>query len=127
MLELGIFFTEQALKRLTVFSHVNRWAWVKVNQLKDTVCMCVHGFFWGGSRFIEAIRRVLSFALSIQGHQAPVATLECCVHFWGPHYKRDMDPLKWIHQRVTKIIKALEHRSYGEKLRELGLFSFEKR
>jgi len=38
-----------------------------------------------------------------------------------------MDLLKQVQQRANKIIKALEHLSYKGRLRELGLFSLEKR
>ncbi|XP_023779806.1 uncharacterized protein LOC111927214 [Cyanistes caeruleus] len=49
--------------------------------------------------------------------------LECCVQFWPPQHKRDME----LQQRATKVIKGLEHLCYKDRLRELGLFSLEKR
>jgi len=38
-----------------------------------------------------------------------------------------MDILERIKQRATRMMKVQEHLFYGERLREQGLFSLEKR
>ncbi|KAJ7396811.1 hypothetical protein BTVI_141328 [Pitangus sulphuratus] len=45
----------------------------------------------------------------------------------SPQHRKDIDLLKRVQRRTTKLIREMEHLSYEEELRELELLSLEKR
>ncbi|GAB0179727.1 hypothetical protein GRJ2_000438000 [Grus japonensis] len=50
--------------------------------------------------------------------------LEYCIQLWGPQHRKDMDQ---VQRRATKMIRVMRHLSYEDRLRELEMFSLEKR
>ena len=50
-----------------------------------------------------------------------------CIQLWDLQHKKHMDLFEQVQRRDMKKISELEDLCYEERLRELGLFSLEKR
>ncbi|KAJ7409606.1 hypothetical protein WISP_113563 [Willisornis vidua] len=52
--------------------------------------------------------------------------MECCIQFWGPQHRTDR-PIEVGPEQATKMIRGPKHLSCEEGLRDLELFSLEKK
>ena len=52
---------------------------------------------------------------------------KCIVQMWNPQYGTDTELLEYILRRSAKMTHEIEYLPYKDRLRELRLFSLEKR
>ena len=53
--------------------------------------------------------------------------LECCLNFWAPQFRMDIDGLQHVRRRISRLMRGLGHKSCEKWLRKLGMFILEKR
>lgn len=53
--------------------------------------------------------------------------IESCAQFWVPHYMKDIKVLEHVQRMTIDLMKTSENKSPVEKLRQMRLFSLDKR
>ena len=56
-----------------------------------------------------------------------ILPLYSALQMWSPQYRGDVDLLEHVQRRATEKIQGIEHLPHEDRLRELGLFSLQKR
>ncbi|PKU32803.1 hypothetical protein llap_16894 [Limosa lapponica baueri] len=80
-----------------------------------------------GADLLESSSEEKDLGVLVDNRMTMRPHLVYCVQFWAPQFKKDRELLERVQQRAAKMIRGLEHLPYEERLRDLGLFSLEKR
>ena len=53
--------------------------------------------------------------------------LEYCIQAWRPYHRGDIDMLERVQRRATKLVPSLRRLSYEDRLKQLNMYSLERR
>ena len=53
--------------------------------------------------------------------------MEYCSQVWAPHLRKDIDMLEAVQRRATRMIHGFDNMSYEERLKNLNMYSVERR
>ena len=93
------------------------WQHAFVAQEANCILQCIKKSMT--SRWREVIQPLYSALV--------ITHLEYCNQFWGPQYKKDIEMLKRVQGRATKMIRGLEHLPLQGQSERVGAFQPAKR
>ncbi|KFQ78995.1 hypothetical protein N335_03757, partial [Phaethon lepturus] len=93
------------------------WQWALTAQEANCILGCIKRSMASRSR--EVILPLYSAV--VRPH------LESCVQLWSPQHRKDMDLLEQVQRRAKEMIRGKGQLSSEDRLKELGLFSLERR
>ena len=100
--DLGVWFDE----RLTFKEHINE----KIDKAYMMLGVIKRNF-----RHLTISTFVLLYKSMVRSH------LDYCSSVWAPYMKGDIEALERVQKRATKLIPALQHLPYSDRLRACGL------